>query len=415
MPLIAEPEQEAAEALALAPEARLAAEPAKPIREDAPAKPAARSKKKRTFYQSLDLWRGAACLMLVFYHCTFYAAGEWRTLDPGTWSLGSLALNLLTRLWIGVPMFFVVSGYCIAASIDSLRKKPHSLTNYFIRRFRRIYPPLWAALALAVLFIAAISLWPEMAARCVQLPQLSDLSLRAWLGNITASESWLSTAAGVEPSYLMKNTWTLCYEEQFYFVTGLLLFLSSKHFFRAAAVLTAVVFCARHALTALGVPVAGFFCDGHWLMFAMGMLVYQHLKYPRARGGWSTWVVLGCGIAYGLAMRVLCKTYEERHLGEYLMIAGASGMALIWLKPWDQQIATHPYVQPLNWCGKISYSIYLTHFPVVVFFSCLLATWGVSADGWVVLIVTPLALALSLGFGYLFYLAVERHFVNQPT
>jgi peptidoglycan/LPS O-acetylase OafA/YrhL len=362
------------------------------------------------------MWRGVACMMLVFYHTTFYADAGWRTLHPETWSLGSLGLNLVTRLWVGVPMFFVVSGYCIAASVDSLRRKPHSLTNYFFRRIRRIYPPLWAGFGLAVAFFALMgALWPEMFARCVQLPPLSDLSVRAWIGNFTASESWLSTVTGYEPQYLLRNTWTLCYEEQFYFVTGMLLLISARRFFTAAAVVTAIVFCIRIVLTQLGVNFAGFFIDGHWLMFAMGLLVYQRINYYQGRGKWSTWLLLGAGVIYGLAMRVLCDERAERHLGEYIAVAGLFAIALVYLKPWDTQISKHRLVQPLNWCGKISYSIYLAHFPLVILVSSLLALLGVTNDGWVVLLVLPLCVALSLPLGWTFYMLVERHFINKPT
>lgn len=370
---------------------------------------------KSTFYQSLDMWRGMACLMLVFYHCTFYAELAWRTFDPSTWTLGSLALNLVTRLWIGVPMFFVVSGYCIAASVDSLRRKPQSLTTYFIRRFRRIYPPLWASLAFAVAFVlVAMYAWPEAFAHCAQLPRLADFSVRAWIGNLTASESWLATLTGNSAQYILLNTWTLCYEEQFYFVTGAILLFSARRFFRLAAVVTAVVFVARFALTAFDIPVAGFFFDGHWLMFAMGILVYRYIKYRRNHGQWGTWAVICFGVGYGLAMRVLCHDPHDRHLGEYIAVASAFAAALIALKPSDSAIANHWLAQPFIWCGKISYSIYLTHFVVVVFAASVLATWGLTNDGWVVLAVTPLCVALSLGVGWVFYMLVERHFVNQP-
>src|SRR5690606_19145527 len=156
---------------------------------------------------------------------------------------------------------------------------------------------------------------------------------------------------------------------------------------------TALVFAARPLLALLGVPVAGFFFDGHWLMFAMGLLVYQRINYYQGRGKWSTWALLGAAIVYGLALRVLCKEYADRHLGEYIAVAGMFSLALSYLKSWDLQIAQHPLVQPLNWCGKISYSIYLTHFPLVILLSCLLASWGVTGDGWVVLLVLPLCTA----------------------
>lgn len=420
MTLIAEPELE----LALPPAP--VAEPLAPARKTKPAgdankkptstAPALPPKPKSARYQSLDMWRGVACLMLVFYHTTFYADAGWRTLHPETWSAGSLALNLVTRLWVGVPMFFVVSGYCIAASVDSLRRKPHSLTNYFARRFRRIYPPLWAGFAFAIGFVlVTATLWPEAFMKAVQLPQLGEFSLRAWLGNLTASESWLSAITGNPPQYLLLNTWTLCYEEQFYFVTGLLIFLSARRFFFSAAIVTGLALVARHVFDIAGLSVHGLFFDGHWLMFAMGLLVYQRINYYQDRGKWTTWALLAVAIVYGLSMRVLCEEYSDRHIGEYIAVAGMFAIALIYLKPWDMKIAQHRLTQPLTWCGKISYSIYLTHFVVAVFVSSVLASYGLTGDGWVVLCVLPLCVAMSIAIGWVFYMLVERHFINSPA
>jgi peptidoglycan/LPS O-acetylase OafA/YrhL len=393
---------------AMAPTAALTS---KPRAQSRPLPP----KPKSARYQSLDMWRGVACLMLVFYHCTFYADRDWRTLDPDTWSLGALALNAVTRLWIGVPMFFVVSGYCIAASVDSLRRKPHSLANYFARRFRRIYPPLWAAFALVIAFcLLAGYLWPAAYSKCAQLPRLEQMPLLAWLGNFTATESWLPNFSGAKPNYLMLNTWTLCYEEQFYFITGVLLLISARNFFAAAAIVTGLVFSLRVALSAAGCPLPGFFFDGHWLMFALGLLVYQHINYFGSRAKWATWLLVAAGVVYGLSVRALGHDYAEKHLGEYLAVASAFALALILLKRWDGQIASHRLTQPLVWCGKISYSVYLTHFPLLVFASAVLALYGVDDDGWVALLTLPLTALVALPAGWVFYMLVERHFVNAP-
>ena len=135
-------------------------------------------------YKSLDMWRGVACLMLLLYHATFYAQLTFRASDPGTWSLAGLPLNLIRKCWIGVPIFFVISGYCISASIDSLRRRDHSLWDYFVRRVRRIYPPLWIMCGLTILFSFAMQFIPAVYAHCQQLPKLSELTLWNWFGNL---------------------------------------------------------------------------------------------------------------------------------------------------------------------------------------------------------------------------------------
>src|SRR5579872_6079464 len=73
-------------------------------------------------YQMLDVWRGLACLMVVVHHAGY--ALLWS--DVGTHADSTLRwwiVYAVNRLSLGVPMFFVISGYCILASVESTRKK----------------------------------------------------------------------------------------------------------------------------------------------------------------------------------------------------------------------------------------------------------------------------------------------------
>jgi peptidoglycan/LPS O-acetylase OafA/YrhL len=370
--------------------------------------------RKDTRYYSLDLWRGAACLMLVLYHATFYGDYHFRIGDPATWSLAGLPLYLFRHCWIGVPIFFVISGYCIAASVDSLRRRPHSLRDYFIRRVRRIYPPLWAMCGIAVVFILAMSRFPIVSANCEQLFDLSTLSLGQWLGNTLAAESWRHHLGGGAPMYLMPNTWTLCYEEQFYIVTGVLLAVASRRFFHAAAWLTLAVVVARPILAWCGVSSAGFFWDGHWIMFATGMLVYHDLNSSGARQRWITLGVLLLGFGYGAVERVVGSDPAQRHMGEYFVVAFVFAAALLYLRRWDLPIARHWALTPLQWIGQRSYSIYLTHYLPVVVVSSLLAYGGLRSEWQVATVVVPVCVLVMLPGAILFYELVERRFINRP-
>src|SRR5438552_1862097 len=73
-------------------------------------------------YHSLDLWRGVACLLVILFHATFYARAGGPPADWPGWAHAALHWG-----WTGVPMFFVVSGYCIAASIDAARRRDRGI------------------------------------------------------------------------------------------------------------------------------------------------------------------------------------------------------------------------------------------------------------------------------------------------
>ena len=365
-------------------------------------------------YQSLDMWRGVACLMLVVYHATFYASHSWKSSDPSVWTFGGLAIHLLGWMWIGVPIFFVVSGYCIAASSDASRRRPHSTRTYFSRRLRRIYPPLWIALGVCVLVVLLATTFETVARGCLQLPHLAEFTPGNWLGNLTATESWRSNLSGGEIGYLMKNTWTLCYEEQFYVVVGLMLLIGAPRFFTAAAFVTLATLVARHVSRANSVSLQGFFCDGHWLLFAVGILVYYRLHHARERYRWTIIAALAAIMVYAVVDHRLSDSAFDRHLDQYLFTAALFGWLLIGLYRIDQRLATHRWLQPLSWYGKMSYSVYLTHFPVVVVMAFLLSQIGSTADWFVAAVTVPLSVAISVPLGHAFHLAVERRFINAP-
>ena len=371
-------------------------------------------KPKNARYESLDMWRGVACLLLVCYHAAFFTEDTMRVFDPSSWSVTGALLYAIKKTWCGVPIFFVISGYCIAASLDSLRRRPHSLANYFQRRMRRIYPPLWAATAMAIAWLLlAQSIWNLEGARDY-LPFLSDLTAGQWLGNFTATEQWLHHVTGGQTRYLMANTWTLCYEEQFYALAGLMLLCAPRRPLGVAVVISLAVLAFRHLFRACGWTSHGFFCDGHWLLFAAGLLVYQAINYFPRRQIALTVAMLLAGLAYGLWERRTGPEWFDRHLGEYFIVASLFALFLMGAKQFDRAIARHRLASPFVWCGKRSYSIYLTHYVFVVPLAYGLSCWRPHDAWYTVVIIVPSCLAAAILSGWVFYGLVECHFQNTP-
>ncbi|MFM7070680.1 MAG: acyltransferase family protein [Planctomycetota bacterium] len=369
-----------------------------------------------TRYESLDFWRGAACLMLVVFHGSFYAEAAFELHDRSTWTAGSLAIRVIRLLWMGVPIFFVISGYCIAASVDSLRRKPRAIGSFFTRRFRRIYPPLWIACLLAIAFWWLASLSPVLVEQCKQRPDLSNMPWTAWIGNFLAAESWLPTVTGRESSeYLMRNTWTLCYEEQFYVIAGLALAIWPRGFFTLCGMVTLGTLVARHAGRADLVRVDGWFFDGHWLLFACGVSAHVALNHRSTLKTACMIMLLAVGIVYGICDRSMVETRAEKHLCDYIVTACGFALAIIASRHWDARFAALTVLRPIVACGKMSYSIYLTHFPVVVCASCYLGWLGVTHDALVAFVVIPAITMATLPAAWVFHRCVERRFMNSPS
>lgn len=391
-------------------------------------------------YVSLDHWRGIACLLVVINHATLPLCGDPMSL-PGKHTIRAVAYEieeppppvktfhsdgapskflvfLTTRMQFGVEMFFVISGYCVTSSALSLQCSRCKISEYFRRRFVRIFPPFWCALFCSVLACFAIdriypgllksSPWP--------LPVAWDLSPLQWLGCVTLTGTWIGYFTGQQQLSFPIQSWTLCYEEQFYAIVGILLACSGRQFFRAATVLTACILAVDIAALEFRFPVRGFFFDEHWFMFAAGVGVYWCLHRATRRQSMMFQTTL-IGTIIGLL--VLSRTTTLFGTGSQfsaLRVVGALGFAqmLIWLKRYDERIENAKWLNWLKACGVMCYSIYLVHlFPGKLISQVMLVS-GYHDDASILLLCVPLALTVSVALGYLFHVIVERSFLPSP-
>lgn len=374
---------------------------------------------KAARYESLDHWRGAACLGVVVFHATMQVAGPVAAPAAEGWwgSLGALLLTCTSRLWIGVPAFFVISGYCIIATIDSRRRRGEGLTEYLRRRFWRIYPPYWIALMVSVMIVAAFestSLHAIFADGIFTVPHLASLSPWQWLGNLSLTETWRAPLAGGHGVNFLPNTWTLNYEEQFYLVAGLILLLAPRRMFVAAAVITGLVVVAKVAAYLAGVSLDGTFADGRWLLIAAGILVYYKINYATARQSYWIYGLLLCGLLVAdKNPRALLDSTPNHGIERFV----ACGFALLiaWAYRFDARIAAARLLAPLRSVGKISYSVYLAHPLVAKGVGLGMLRLGYRGPWETLLLTVPLALGGSLVAAWAFHRLVERHFLPSDN
>ena len=202
---------------------------------------------------------GLACVMIVLHHASFPLMPDLRMGSGIAASIKHLVLRTMWHMNIGVPLFFVISGYCIAASVDASRRRGKGSLAFLGRRFWRIYPPYWAAI---LCFIAVTSsldaaglgrLHEDSHPPVVRLSSMDELDAAQWLGNISLTEGWRPLVWSNSRSLnFIPVTWSLGYEEQFYFVCFLVLLAFPKRLFAALAALTAVAVLLRISAPALG-------------------------------------------------------------------------------------------------------------------------------------------------------------------
>src|SRR5271170_3497445 len=142
--------------------------------------------------------------------------------------------------FVGVDIFFVISGYLICGMIDEdVRKQTFSIGNFYKRRVMRILPALFA-MFLVTSCLAYIYCLP------VELKDYAE-SLASAVGSVSnvyfaATAGYFDAPAATKP---LLHTWSLGVEEQFYLITPLLMLFAYRFFpkrtgalFAAAAVLS---------------------------------------------------------------------------------------------------------------------------------------------------------------------------------
>ena len=328
---------------------------------------------------------------------------------PGLAGAVGRAVMAALKLHVGTALFFVMSGYCIAASIDSSRRKGERPLAFLARRLWRIFPPYWAALlgfVAVVAWLDAIGLEHyHRGGVSHELASPGELDAAQWLGNLTLTEGWRPLVAGSEAAIYTKVAWSLCYQEQFYLVCVLALMIAPSRFHRALAVATGLILAFRVAAWDSGFihRMPGTF-PIYWQEFAVGLALYARLSLPTTtavRRGIDLGLVALLGI--GLAESFVSTT-----------TAAGFGLLLIGLHRWDQALGGLRWLDPLRACGRRSYSLYLVHLPVVMVLNATVCQAGLEGFWPRFALLMPAGVLASLATAWAFHRTVERHFLRWP-
>lgn len=273
--------------------------------------------------------------------------------------------------FVGVDVFFVISGYLITTLLlRELDEKRFSLIGFYERRARRILPALFTVL-LASSVAALILMTPTDLVNYAK----SAASAAGFLANIWfyTQEGYFTEAAELKP---LLHTWSLGVEEQYYVLFPPLLWLAILlGRSRPPLVLLTLAGLASFAVSvnaAADAPEAAFYLPQYrvWeLLLGSGLalgLTRGWLDHPARHGG-----LTGTAGLAGLAMiatAVLAYGPETRFPGAAALLPCLGAALVIWSgtqtrTPVTRLLATPPMV----WIGKLSYSLYLWHWPIIAF------------------------------------------------
>jgi len=370
-------------------------------------------------YGTLDAWRGLACLGVIVFHSTVYVAdGPFvaRVQSEGG-TVAEWACVVCARLWIGVPLFFVISGYCIAAAAVNGIQRDRGIGAFLVRRFRRIYPPLWIYLILSTIALMLLpdALMPGPAGGFEQpIPRPQSLSWWHWLGQFTLTEEWRGNVVGPPKHYFAGQLWTLCYEEQFYLVMAVCAAIARRWLFAAVAAMSAVVALILIDVLRPGFRIDGFFFDGLWLAFAAGVAVYYRCHRATPILKFAIDGLLLTAIVW-TARSVLDFHQFRQGIPSSLLVAAGAALLLGWAYRFDRSTAGAIALAPLRWCGERCYSLYLVHAPISLIGAWCLFHAGVTSATATLLVTVPVCAGSSAFAGWLFHRYIERYFLNGPA
>lgn len=267
--------------------------------------------------------------------------------------------------FVGVDIFFVISGYLISTIIiGGLEAGRFSFGTFYLRRIKRIFP----ALLLVLSFTFVVGWFALMSDEFMELGKqvaggagfVSNLLL--WSGS-----GYFDSAAETKP---LLHLWSLGIEEQFYIFWPLLLWAACRSRFNvygAAAVLAVLSMLLNLALVKTH-PVATFYSplSRCWELFSGALLAFSALRtrapQTTATRQWPSWLGFGF-LIIGLATSSNIRPFPGWQAllpvaGAALLIAGGSRA---WI---NQRLLSHPV---LVWVGLISFPLYLWHWPLLAF------------------------------------------------
>jgi peptidoglycan/LPS O-acetylase OafA/YrhL len=320
----------------------------------------------------LDGLRGVAILMVLVLHFTLYGGMQ------ASASLDQLFYRLAIIGWIGVDLFFVLSGFLITGILYDTKGSRHFFRNFYARRSLRIFPLYYFAL-----FVFCVVL-PRLAPASPDLVTLAQQSGWYWsyLVNLKVTlEGWSSNG-------LLEHFWSLSVEEQFYLVWPVaLFFLRRRALIGLCLASLAVSLIVRLSLVQVGQSVAAYALTPARLdTLAIGALLALVARGPDGLASLRRWAGPAAGIAaFGLAILIVWRRGLEAddsavQVIGYPLLAALFGALL-------SRILTQSPASPLSrimasaglrFFGRYSYALYVIHHPLVFF----LRRQGISVYAW---------------------------------
>lgn len=352
-----------------------------------------------------------AILTALAFQSNLARSGKYRADVDGLRAVAVLAVlffhaNLFqcTGGYVGVDVFFVISGYLITSLIvKDIADGKFSFISFYERRMRRIFPALFGVLFFSALVAVVLFVPQDLVSFGKSL-----IATTLFISNIHfwRAAQPLGYFAHASTDQALLHTWSLSVEEQFYLIFPallLLLFRRAGKWLNACLLLLAVASFCLNIWATYHKPIAAFylFVPRAWELLMGALLATRAVPLLRSRVTQEVAGVLGLGLVvtavFALSQATPFPGFSALLpcLGAWLVIyAGENGVST------TKKILSF---RPLVFIGIISYSLYLWHWPLLVFSRYFVVGDLTGAE-------TAAVLACSAILAYVSFAYIERPF-----
>ena len=287
--------------------------------------------------------------------------------------------------YVGVDVFFVISGYLITGIIfTQLNQGDFSFKSFYVSRAKRILPALYLMFAVTTVASWHLMIRDDLAEFGESLQYASAFVANLYFKN---KIDYFTPATETLP---LLHTWSLAVEEQYYFIFPVLLFLIWKNFqekFNKPLWIAMIVSFLLCLIGSINFKISNYYLlpTRSWELL-LGGVIFTSKESIRSDQVNRMYLPLS-----GILMIILCVVTFDRQtpypsiftlfpvIGAALVLCGVGG------DPLSQRILTAP---PVMFIGKISYSLYLWHFPILALAIVYQTSIGIKLEmAWLILLV----------------------------